>query len=253
VLKAGTVSAGASQVVQPLPPLPHADAPPDDAAPAEIGTAAELPLPRREDVLRAFQAEGDALVRDARARAEKLVAEARAEAERLRAAAVADGFGEGHAQGAAAAQSEARAQVESLLKIASSAAESRQRLIAQAEPTIVELAIAVAKKILDEQIEINPKIVALIAARAIEQVNGVDRIVVRVNPRDVEQLQAAWQEALSAVSGAQNFEVVADRRVGLGGCVIETPFGRVDAQIDTQLKNIRETFQGGAENEAPAR
>ncbi|MBI5878733.1 MAG: hypothetical protein HZB53_13870 [Chloroflexi bacterium] len=248
VVKGGHVHLGALQVVQPASPAPVRTANPH-AAPAPD----DPPLPSREDVLCAYQAEAEALVRDAKMRAESLIAAARAEGDRMRQAAVADGFAEGHAHGLAAAQDEARAQLESVLRMAASAADSKAKLIAQAEPTIVELAIAVAKKILDEQVEINPRVVAQIAARAIEQVSGVDRIVVRVNPRDVEQLQAAWQEALSSSSGVRSFEIVADRRVGLGGCVIETPFGRVDAQIDTQLKNIRETFNGAADAETPAR
>jgi flagellar assembly protein FliH len=71
-----------------------------------------------------------------------------------------------------------------------------------------------------------------------------ERLVVRVSPRD---------HALLAVDGfkprngdGQAVELLADERVELGGCLIETGGGTLDGRLETQLKRLRDTLVGAA-------
>jgi flagellar assembly protein FliH len=43
---------------------------------------------------------------------------------------------------------------------------------------------------------------------------------------------------LLILDGARQLEIIEDRRVGRGGCVIETSAGTIDARIDTQFEQI---------------
>jgi len=52
-----------------------------------------------------------------------------------------------------------------------------------------------------------------------------------------------WNDALGENPGERHWQVVADRRVRAGGCIIDTEAGQVDAQIDTQLVRIRNAFE----------
>jgi len=43
---------------------------------------------------------------------------------------------------------------------------------------------------------------------------------------------------MASMDGIQKIEVIADRRVKRGGCVLETSVGNVDARIQSQLSEI---------------
>ena len=57
---------------------------------------------------------------------------------------------------------------------------------------------------------------------------------VRIHPDDLPAVEAR-RAALEARAPAAALELVADEAVGRHGCVIETPQGRVDARLETQL------------------
>ena len=102
-------------------------------------------------------------------------------------------------------------------------------------------------------VELNPSTVVNVVAKAIEHANTGDVLTIRVNPREVELLRDYWAEALGDNPGSRRWEILADRRVKPGGCVIDTKAGSVDARIDTQLVQIKYAFdraQAGESHDA---
>jgi len=55
----------------------------------------------------------------------------------------------------------------------------------------------------------------------------------------------ARRAALEAGAPAATLELVADEAVGRHGCVIETPQGRVDARLETQLAALERALTAG--------
>jgi flagellar assembly protein FliH len=51
-------------------------------------------------------------------------------------------------------------------------------------------------------------------------------------------VRASREDLIAMVDGIRNIEIVDDRRVDAGGCVIETNGGTIDAKLDTQLNEI---------------
>nr|MDQ3806425.1 FliH/SctL family protein [Acidobacteriota bacterium] len=60
-------------------------------------------------------------------------------------------------------------------------------------------------------------------------------LTVRVNPADLPAVEA-HRARLDPAGRARFLDLVADPRVGPGGCVIESESGTVDAQLQTQLR-----------------
>jgi flagellar assembly protein FliH len=71
---------------------------------------------------------------------------------------------------------------------------------------------------------------------------------VRVSVADAPHVKEMRQEILELMDGLRHLEIVDDRRVGDGGCVIETNAGTIDAKIETQLSEIARAL-GVAEND----
>jgi flagellar biosynthesis/type III secretory pathway protein FliH len=172
-----------------------------------------------------------------------LVIEAGTTEERLRAIAAdahrrarEEGFAEGIAEGRARidaavdalaeAEREIRAQEESFLRTA--------------EQSAVELAIAIAGKIVGGSIAARPETVLDIVAGALLRTSARHRLVIEVNPEDLELVAESAEGLTARLGGVQRLDVVAERRVERGGCIVRTEEGEIDGRVGSQLDRVAE-------------
>ncbi|HEX9306740.1 MAG TPA: FliH/SctL family protein [Anaeromyxobacter sp.] len=158
------------------------------------------------------------MVADANDKARRLVADAEAARDRLHAEAIEAGRREGYARAAA---------------VLAAAAEERDRLLRDAGREVVELAIAIARKVLGRELAAGDAVAAL-AANALAEARARRQVAVRVNPADASELRSA-HGALAAVLLHAPLEIREDASIERGGVVIETEAGRIDAGIEAQL------------------
>jgi flagellar assembly protein FliH len=104
------------------------------------------------------------------------------------------------------------------------------------------LALEIARKILRTQISDHPDLVLETVKHAIRRAVGSGNIVLRVNPHDIGIVRDHRADFVTILDGIQHIEIVDDRRVGNGGCVIDTGTGSIDARIETQLDWIEQNL-----------
>ncbi|HEX2660384.1 MAG TPA: FliH/SctL family protein, partial [Polyangia bacterium] len=175
-----------------------------------------------------------AIVADAEARAQALLAEARAEAEALRAVARQAGERDGRAAAEAAF---------SALAIESRA--EAERIRADALPAARTLAVRMAEKIVGQALDLQPALLADIAARVLETARaraGVLRL--RVHPDDVAALESKRPSLTARLARSVEVRLVADPAVGRHGCVVESPAGQFDGRLETQLAALERAVFG---------
>jgi flagellar assembly protein FliH len=167
------------------------------------------------------------------------------------------GLAEGREAGRQAVEREARSSQEAMAGrlaqldqlLAALPAELGRRL-ASAEEDMVALCHAAVCRILGEQL-VTPDGVVHCVAQAIREADGGSLLqtsdqrglAVHVHPVDLESLQvdprlASW---LSGEASTRSAPVrwVADERVRLGGCLVRSSEGTLDARLETQLAALR--------------
>ncbi len=152
---------------------------------------------------------------------------------------------EGQREGFAAGKREAAQLITVLQNIMEEAMAAREEFIAVTTPQLLNLAVQIAEKIIRREVETDPTVVQRIAEDALRHAVDKHHLRIRVNPEDLETLQAAAPELQAALDDIREFEIVPDRRGGdrrmaRGGCLIETESGIIDARIETQLEEVRE-------------
>jgi flagellar assembly protein FliH len=124
------------------------------------------------------------------------------------------------------------------------------------EPELVRLAVTIGEKIIAQELELRPEMVVNLVRNAMRRVRDREALRVSVNPHDLEQVRAAREDLISAVDGIKKLEVIEDRRVDRGGCIIESQNGTLDARISTQMEEINRALEGvmpnGESNDAEA-
>lgn len=193
-----------------------------------------------------------------RAEAEAIRLKAIQEAERIREQARREGYQRGYEQGYSDGEQHARQQAETALQQTLDAlrAELQRALSAvhaqyeaylqHAESQMLELTLEVVRKVVREELRLQPEHVQAIVRETLRRVQGFGRLRIRVNPLDVETVRQRRPALLQIVDGVEGIEIVEDRRVDPGGCIIETEQGVYDARIRTQLGEIERALREAA-------
>jgi flagellar assembly protein FliH len=173
--------------------------------------------------------------REARA----VVAAAEAEAERIRSEAYAAGF--------AAGRDEALAQLAPVVQTFGAAVDSVRSLEASAaerlEQPAVELALAVAERVVVGTIAAEPGRLLDIVRGALRTIVEREHVTVLVHPEDLDLMRDGMAELVGSLGGIEHLEVQAERRVGRGGAILRTSFGEVDARVGTKLARVRDAME----------
>ncbi len=128
--------------------------------------------------------------------------------------------------------------VRRLAALVSTVHESHASFFRAAERQVVDLALQIAQKVVEREIENMPDLAINVIRSALEEMDGRTAVRIRVNPDDVELLRRRWTQVVPPGIGADRIELQADERVQAGGGVIETTHGQVDTQLDSKLAQL---------------
>lgn len=126
-------------------------------------------------------------------------------------------------------------------------------LLVQQERDVVALACKMAEKIIGRDVERDPSLLADICAKAIEELRNARAVVLRVNPKSAAVLRARKAELMELIGRAVDVAIREDADVAPVGCIVQTEFGTVDAQLPTQFEMLQNVlFPDQGRKEGPA-
>lgn len=143
-----------------------------------------------------------------------------------------------HREGEAAGRASCRREVEEasrqMAQAVQNALREKARLRAEAERDVVHVALAIARKILRREVQIDPGVALGLVKAATETVASREMQTVRTTPAMAQALTASF----SALGLPEGIRVVADSSLEPGGLLVETVRGEVDASLETQFEEI---------------
>ena len=148
------------------------------------------------------------------------------------------GYEQGYAAAAAAAEQAMAESVRRLAELVSSVHENHASFFRAAERQVVDLALQIAQKVVEREVENMPDLAVNIVRAALEEMDARTAVRVRVNPEDAELLRRRWAQVVPPGIAAERIELQPDERVRSGGAIIETTHGQVDAQIESKLAQL---------------
>jgi flagellar assembly protein FliH len=216
--------------------------------------------------------QGERLRAAAQLAAARIATEARAKADQLIGSAhqegLEKGLNEGRARGLEEGRREGRAQAlrdsaeefrkvqQAWLDAAQQWETRRQALEREGRRTVLEVALALGRKITHRVIEVDASIVSDQLAQALVQVLRPQDLTVRINPADREVVSAAMPLLSARFPQLAHVHLVDDAQVARGGCVVNCGQGAIDADIETQLRRIAEVLlpdrTAGPDSPAPS-
>jgi flagellar assembly protein FliH len=125
---------------------------------------------------------------------------------------------------------------ETIEKIAGLQAE----ITAGAEIQLVELALEIAKKLVLREISIDREIALTLVKVSLKRLNSRATAKVLLNPDDFAFV-GSHREKLDFHG---SLEIIEDRSISVGGCLIQTETGDIDARIESQFDEISHGLLG---------
>ena len=168
------------------------------------------------------------IIADAKKQAAEIVAEGNRQRDEVFAKAAADAKADVMAK---AAEEIARAKIQA------------GQILANAEGDIIELACRVAAKIIGRDLERDPATLIEICATATESARAAKAMIMRVNPKDAALLREKKPKLMEQIGRTLELAIREDADIERGGCIIQTEFGSIDAQIRTQVDMLQAVLQ----------
>jgi len=187
----------------------------------------ELALSQAQEIVNRAKADAEAIIEEANEKAKQVMVE---------------GYEKGYAEGMATARADALKDIQRIAELAANAAADMSRITLASEEGIVELALSIAEKIVGKSLAEDRTVLVAMVKDVLERLETMDVLRVRVNPEDLEILRPFWEEGVITQTG-RGIDLVADPRVQMGGCIIDTSTSVVDAQIKTKLAEIERSFR----------
>lgn|GEM_PF-4659345 len=120
-----------------------------------------------------------------------------------------------------------------------------QHLLFQLEAQMIDLSMAVAGSVIDTELRIGREFVTALVKEAVTMVAAGTDIQLSVAVEDLPAIEQVVAEMRATNPKAQSLFVKANPAIE-AGCVVESNVARVDATIQTRLKNVAEALHVGA-------
>ena len=188
--------------------------------------------------------QADTYLADVRVEAAKIVRQAQQEAEQIRQQSEAAGQQAAEAAIERILDTKVAQQMKSLTPALASAVQqiddSRQNWLQHWETAATQLACEIAARIVRRELQSQPEIALQWVQEALRMCAGSAEITVRLNPNEIETLGDQVRQLAEVFHPAAPAKIVADNSLSVGGCRVETEFGSIDQQIETQLERLQE-------------
>ncbi|EAT15805.1 hypothetical protein HTZ97_14675 [Desulfuromonas acetoxidans] len=160
---------------------------------------------------------------------------------------------EGYDEGKQAGLDEANAQLSKTTKALAEACRQlsgqRQKMLDGSREDMLRIVLAIAERVVLTELSVHREAINRTIQQAIQAAVSAEEFHIKINPADMDVVQGHKPLFIASLTGLTNIEFVADPSVTAGGCILESPVGRVDATIEAQMEEIVQTLRDSISGE----
>lgn len=154
-----------------------------------------------------------------------------------------EGYRRGYEQGHQKAVDENQKALSQLQDAVKELDRGKEELFRQHEQGMVDLALDIARKVVNVQLTKNDKAFQSIFQKAAEGLHGQKTVRLSISGHDAQFVTSHSNYLLSLIHGAEQLEVQVLEDAPPGTCILETEDTLVDASADKQLNKVIEAVQ----------
>lgn len=191
-----------------------------------------------KELLAQREQEGKELFEKESVRAQSIIDEAQKEAGAVTDKAHGQGYDAGYQEGYDAGMAEASRLMGTVQSAVSSLIDKRKEVVSEAETQLIELVLASVQKVVKVITEQSRQVVMQNVRQALSKLRSSGSVTLRVSLEEADLVREKKEQFLTLFDKVKDLKVIEDSSVGLGGVLVETDFGEIDARISSQLSEI---------------
>jgi flagellar assembly protein FliH len=153
------------------------------------------------------------------------------------------GFAQGEKDGFEFGEKKADQVIGNIQRLFNEISSLKQEILKQHEKEILDLIFAIAEKIVHHLTKFDESGVKGAVFNALNFAIEKSKIILNVNPEDYDYIEKLRPELFKEYKDLKSITVTSDPSVTRGGCYLKTPYGDIDAGIETQLEKICQCLQ----------
>ncbi len=208
---------------------------PAETNPAASREAARAAEELRARILREAEAEAEAIRESARREAEKI----RRQAEEETAARREEFAAEARREGREEAEREKQKHLKQLDTLLARLATVYQCCRRDYEKELVDLALNCARRLVNREIERDTTVILDCIEEVFAESNLRGEITLRLNPEDIAIVEERREQLLTDFPGLEKLRLEAGSGIERGGCLLESPLGRIDATLAGKFEELQ--------------
>lgn len=157
------------------------------------------------------------------------------------------GFAQGEKDGFELGEKKAVKIIENIENLFNEMTNLKHDILKQHEREILDLIFAVAEKIVHHEVRSDETVIKNAILNALELAVEKNKIIFNVNPEDYDYVEKIRPEIVNQNKELKSIVITSDPAVTRGGCFLETPYGNIDATIESKLEKIVQCLQESVE------
>lgn len=201
----------------------------------------DMEIDEKKEEIKALKKELEVLTKEAEFKAQSIInsalEEANNEVNDIKAMAWEEGFNRGKSEAKESMAEDIDSILISANRVLTEASMKAREIFLQNKQEILKLSFDIAKKIIKKEIS-HREVLFNNLLEAMKKVQASKSIKIFVNWEQLVYSEEIKEKLKSSFQGIEIIEIIEDRTVEAGGCVIETKLGKIDATIDSQLDMV---------------
>lgn len=189
-----------------------------------------------------YRLEGEQIIAEANDESARIIQNAEEQHQQIVEAATQDGFNVGYQEG----REEAIRENAQLLMDTTNALNELHKAfplaVRENEGKLIKICVMLADALTKEELFGRPEICVKILDKAIRRVSDLERVLIKVNPLDLDLILPKENHFKSILPDVQDFVITGHYAIPRGGCLIETNSGTIDARFSAQFNIVSELF-----------
>lgn len=194
-----------------------------------------------EEIINKSKTEADLIIQEAHLEAKEIISKAAIDMKVLKDQVVAQAQQEGYNEGIAKAKNEYEQLLDEARGIKEQAGVEYSKILGSLENDSVNTILDIAKKVISKELKCKDNILLLVKD-AFEKCSKDRKAVLKLSEQDYDYINENKVQLISMIERSEEIEIKKDLSLKEGGCVIDTPFGSIDASADTKFDKIENDF-----------
>lgn len=195
-----------------------------------------------EDIIDEAKENARLMIQEAQLESEKLLTAAGNEVEEIKTHAFENAYKEGFKEASKNAEEKYFSVIEEANAIRKSSVEEYEKVMLGAEKDVVNLAIAIAKKVVGMELRTNADMILSLVRDGLKRTTEKKDITIKVSQEDFRILNEQIYSIIGRETGLTDVDLKQNIALEKGDVIIETPYGIIDGSVDKKMDNLEESF-----------